>query len=468
LQRLRLMHKNQWANLFMALVGAILIVSIFGHMQFQVEALQFNLSMQIFDHGVTEIIIPPVGTISAKTHATPLRFTIRLVNIDMGLLRQLLDKSPGQEKLIAKLETELLRTLRIFILRILLLAALGGMFGVFLLRRKRAATYIRGAITGVILMGLLLFGSYNTYNTDSFLTPKYEGILSAAPWMVGLAEKALGKIDKLGEQMQVMASNLYDLFEKVDTLQPVGSQTDTLRLLHISDMHNNPAGYDFVQQIVRDFKIDAILDTGDLSDFGSPLEAKLVSRLEDLDVPYMFVSGNHDSPAIVEAMKNLKNVVVLEGTTYQLKGLKIFGFGDPAAVSTSITPPNPKLVDEYVDSIQTKFEKNIPVDLIMIHNPGIAREFAGTVPVILHGHDHKLKLRDIDGTHIIDAGTSGAAGIRGLQTNKEVPYSVVLLHFKKTKDGYRLIAADSIKVFNLRSGFQLERTLFSDVNVIVK
>ncbi len=465
MSRWRVMFKSQWSNMLMAVIGTILIVSIFGQMQFHVEALQFNLSLQIFDHGITELVIPPVGKISAKTHATPLRFTIKLTNIDMELLRHLLNNSPAQQVLKGKLEKELLRILRIFILRILLLAAAGGMFGIFLLRRKKVATYIRGAITGIILMGILLLGSYGTYNTDSFLTPRYEGILKAAPWMVGLAEEALGKIDKLGEQMQTMANNLYDLFEKVDTLKPLGNnETGTLRLLHVSDMHNNPAGYDFVQQIVANFKIDAILDTGDLSDFGTPLEAKLVTRLENLHKPYIFVSGNHDSPDIVAALKSLKNVTVLDGTTFSLDGLTIFGAGDPAAVSASITPPNTLAVREYFERIKDKFTQIQPVDLLMIHNPGIARNFAGKVPVIVHGHDHKLKIGKIEGTDVIDAGTSGAAGIRGLQVNKEIPYSVVLLYFKKDMQRYALVAADTIKVFNLRSGFQLERTLFTDPN----
>lgn len=462
--KIRLLHKSQWANFLMALVGTIVIVSIFGQMTFHIEALEFKLALQIFDHGITEIVIPPVGKISAKTHATPLKFTVSLKNIDMDLIRQILSESLEQQRLIAKTEEKIMRVVRIFVLRILLLSAAGGAFGIYLLRRKRAMTYLRGSIIGMVFMGVLLLGSYSTFNSDSFLTPRYEGILRAAPWMVGLAEEAIGKLDKLGNQMQAMADNLYQLFEKIDTLRPLSANEGTVRLLHISDMHNNPAGFDFVQQIVENFKVTAILDTGDISDFGTPLEAQLLSRLKKLKIPYIFVSGNHDSPDIVAALKKLPNVTVVEGTVINLFGLHVLGMGDPAAVSMSVTPPDAALAKQYIDCIEDLLRQTTKKpDILMAHNPGIALQFTGRIPVILHGHDHQFKIKKEKESKIIDAGTTGAAGIRGLQTADEVPYSLALLHFKQRDKSLELIAADSIKVFNLRSGFILERTVFKEL-----
>lgn len=444
----------------MAVIGAIIIVSVFGQMNFHVEALEFSIKLQIFDHGLTELVIPPIGKISAKTHDTPLKFVISLKNIDMELVQKLFSESLQQQHLIDKTQQELIKVTKLFVLRILLLAALGGMFGIFLLRRSKPVTYVRGAIIGAILMGILFLGTYNTYDTDSFLTPKYEGILQAAPWMIGLAEEAIGKLDTLGDQMQVMANNLYDLFEKIDTLKPLASNEGTLRLLHISDIHNNPAGYDFVQQIAKNFNVAAILDTGDISDFGTPLEAQLIKRLEGLGVPYIFTSGNHDSPDIVKAMNALSNVLVLDGDVIDLYGLRILGIGDPAATTSNITPPSIELAGEYIRKIEGILVKEkIPIDILMVHNPGIAKHFSGKFSTILHGHNHQIKILEDKGTYILDAGTSGAAGIRGLQTVNELPYSVILLHFRKDADLVKLVAVDSLKVYNLKSGFSLERTL---------
>jgi len=459
--KVKFIHKKYIANTLMAVIGAILLISIFGQMSFHIEALEFSIKLEIFDHGLTELMIPPIGKISAKTHDTPLKFAITLKNIDMELVKKLFNESIEQQSLINKTQQELTKVIKFFVLRILLLAALGGMFGIFLLRRKKPVTYIRGAIVGTILMGLLLLGTYNTYDTDSFLTPKYEGILRAAPWMIGLAEEAIGKLDKLGDQMQVMANNLYVLFEKIDTLKPLNNNKDTFRLLHISDIHNNPAGYDFVQQIVQNFNVAAILDTGDISDFGTPLEAQLIKRLEGLGIPYIFTSGNHDSPDIVTAMRAVPNVIVLDGDAIDLYGLRILGIGDPAATTSNITPPDIELAGIYIQEIQQIIVKDKKkIDVLMVHNPGIARHFSGKFPVILHGHDHQIKIVEDKNTHIFDAGTSGAAGIRGLQTVNEIPYSVILLHFRKGSDSIKLVAADSIKVYNLKSGFNLERTLF--------
>jgi hypothetical protein len=81
----------------------------------------------------------------------------------------------------------------------------------------------------------------------------------------------------------------------------------------------------------------------------------------------------------------------------------------------------------------------------------------------LNGHTHKLNLFQRDGSIVINAGTTGAAGIRGFQTNSDIPYSAVLLYFKKPGNNQKtgLMAADVIKISNLKTGFQVERVFFN-------
>ncbi|MHB1125524.1 MAG: metallophosphoesterase family protein [Bacillota bacterium] len=444
-----------------SLTGAFLMVSILGTMNFRIDAFEFSVGIQIFDRGQTEITIPPVGTISAKTHISPLKLDVTLKNIDMDLLRRMLEKeSIRQQEIVEKVQNEAKRVLRIFILRLLFLAALGGALGVALLRPVRAIHCARGGLIGMSIMGLLLVGTFASYKTDGFINPKYEGILKAAPWMVGLFQTGLAKVNELGQQMQVMSSNLYLLFERIDNLQPLGLE-GAIKVLHVSDIHNNPAAYDFISEIAANFGVDIVIDTGDISDYGSPLEALLVKQLSDLPVPYVFTPGNHDSPEIIAAMGKLPNVTVLDQQVINLKGLNIAGIADPASATSNIKPPSQQDVWAAVGSMERVLaEQEGAPDILTTHELGVARYFIGRVPVILHGHDHRFSIAVKDATVVVDAGTSGAAGIRGFQTGDESPYTVVLLHFSPENGRMTLLAADVISVNNLRSGFTVERRVF--------
>lgn len=85
------------------------------------------------------------------------------------------------------------------------------------------------------------------------------------------------------------------------------------------------------------------------------------------------------------------------------------------------------------------------------------------MPIILNGHVHKTYLNEENNSLIINAGTTGAAGIRGMQSKGDIPYSAVLLYFKKDEDIEKpqLFAVDIIKISNFKAGFQVERNFFN-------
>lgn len=108
-------------------------------------------------------------------------------------------------------------------------------------------------------------------------------------------------------------------------------------VLHVSDIHNNPVAYNFAAQVVESFDVDLILDTGDLTDWGTALEAEITRRIEALGRPYVFVSGNHDSPQVVQRLLETSHAVVL-GEPVVIAGLHIAGTGDLVAGSYLPTP----------------------------------------------------------------------------------------------------------------------------------
>jgi len=450
------------ATLLVAVVSALTVVSTFSQMDFHIGAFEVRLGLRVLDHGYTKIMLPPVGEISARTHKTPVEVSLTLNNIDLQLLKSMLKESPNKDLLLAKVKGEMKDILRHFVERLIFLSALGGAVGVLLLRPKGIVPYLTGALAGTIVVSALLAVTYYTYDQDRFNNPEYRGVLKAAPWMMGFVQQGFVKVDTWSKQMEVMADNLYTLFEKVDSLQAIGSVNGKLKLLHISDLHNNPAGLRLVEEVVRTFNVDMVLDTGDITDFGSPLENHLLERLAKLKVPYIVTLGNHDSAQTMEKLKAFPNVIMLNNREVRVKGLRIAGIFDPAALTADVVPPPSETLGKYINQLNGLLNKldHVP-DILMVHSPRMAINFAGKVPLILNGHDHHYSTRQLKGTSIVDAGTTGAAGLRGLQSTREVPYSLYLLHFnQRPKQGYQLLAADLLRVSNLESGFTLERKVF--------
>ncbi len=447
---------------FILIISTTLIfITIFGEMDFTMRGFEIKLEMKPYKQGFTEIVVPPIGAIKAETHKTPLKIIITLINIDIDFLKTLIEEQFSHELIAKKFEIELKRIVSIFVARMLLISALGGAFAGLLLHKKLFIDYLKNAIVGLAMAGLLIAGTVYIYDINQFSNPQYKGIIKAAPWMISFTEEALVKVDKLGELLRVSADNLYELFEKIDVIRPTGEFATTTKILHVSDIHNNPAAYDFIKQVVDSFEVDMIIDTGDISDFGSALEAKLLNRIESIGKPYLFVTGNHDSPAIIDAMQSISNVIILSDEVRQVGSFLILGMQDPASASFEVIMPTN---EEILDSIEKgkiliSENENTP-DILVVHHPQIAEHFIDKIPVILHGHRHQLSISQQGQAVVVDSGTSGAAGVRGLQSNKEIPYSVVLLHFS-TNEKVELKAIDTIKVFNLEGGFVIQRSLYN-------
>lgn len=444
-----------------ALAGSLLFMSLFGSFKLNIDALQFRVAVQAYGGGYTEVAIPPLGTVRAKTHATPVLINIRLDNIDPEALKNLLGELPERNELIQRGKTALKKAAVLFVLKLFFLAVIGGAFGVYIFRPGTPKKYAAGCLAGLLLAASLMTGTYYSYNTEAFRNPQYQGVLRMAPWMVNLAQETVGKLETLSEQMKHIASNLNTLYARVESLQPPDGHEFDFQILHISDLHNNPAGIDFALRIAELFKVDMIIDTGDISDFGTPLEAVLLDRLTRVKVPYLFIAGNHDSPTIVEKMASLPQVRVINGLI-RINGILFYGAPDPASSSTSVIPPDLSAIPRFSRQIEAKLEQ-VPggVDILLLHNNRMAYSLAGKAPLILFGHNHQLAVEQVQGSIMVDAGSTGAAGLRGLQAFK-VPYSVALLRLKQTENGRPVtISVDSISVGNLEQGFTLEREVFN-------
>ena len=87
------------------------------------------------------------------------------------------------------------------------------------------------------------------------------------------------------------------------------SLADRPRLTIASDLHNNFLSIPILERATGD---GPLFFAGDLTDSGSPLEARLVSRVTKLGKPFVFVSGNHDSDSLERELARRGAIVLTE------------------------------------------------------------------------------------------------------------------------------------------------------------
>jgi len=449
--------------LLLAIIFTLLIVSLLGRMAFSVKGLEFEISLEISNHGQTEISFPPLGSLSAPTHLTPLKIKLELLNLDLETLKGIIASNPAAKQLEQEVRRDLFRIAAIYVFRLIILAIAAGILAALIVTGRQIRPAFQGSLAAVLVCLLLLGLTAATYNPQKLQRPQFKGALAAAPWAIDLAETAFQKIGVLGEQMQVIAANLYTIFARIEQIQPVKEEPGDLLVLHVSDIHNNPAAHRLITQILSNFPVDLVIDTGDITDYGTPLEAGLLQGLADLKIPYVFVPGNHDSPALIKALEKYAQVQVLSGGVVDIQGLRILALADPSSRNKGLTQPDAKAIAQARQEVESIYSQApAKPHLAAIHNYQIAEPLLGRIPLLLYGHSHQYSIREEQGTVLINAGTTGGAGLRGLQAVKEIPYSVVLIHFSRNQlNNLTLTAVDTLKVYSLERGFTLDRKMFN-------
>ena len=225
--------------------------------------------------------------------------------------------------------------------------------------------------------------------------------------------------------------------------------------------------YNFAKQVVNSFPVDFVMDTGDLTDWGTALEVEITNRIAELQLPYLFVSGNHDSPDVLRKLATIANAVLITEEEQTIRGLRIAGVGDPVAYSYLATPASLSELEAYANELNAKWSEveNRP-DIFMVHNHRVAEALEpGLFSVVAYGHTHLWGLKERGDTVYSNAGTTGAAGIRGFQGREPLPYSLSLLYFNRDEEGsLRLQAVDGVHVTGLGTSFSLQRTFIHGRN----
>lgn len=419
------------AYVVVALVGATLGMLLLARQDARIGPVDARLTLHPSLHGGTTIVVPPLGTITLDTHRGPLPLTASVLELRPEVARQVARDPTSLSRLGDSVQADLRKALAALAVK----AALGALLGAAALsllafRSLRRTAICLGVCTGALVASGGLAAA--TWRPDSVREPRFTGLLSSAPVAVGQAEQIVQNFSRYRLALGQLVGNVVQLYDVTSTLPTYRPGSTTIAVLHISDLHLNPAGIDLVVSLARQYHVRAVLDTGDLTDHGSPTEAPFVAQLARLRVPYVYVRGNHDSATTVAEIGHVPGTTVLDGDVAGVAGLRIAGMADPRFTpdktvdQTDGAEKLPLAGQSLADVLATASPKP---DIAMVHEPAMADPLFGRVPLVLAGHTHRRQTKVKDGTVLLVEGSTGGAGLRGLQGDKPTPLECSILYF---------------------------------------
>ena len=151
-----------------------------------------------------------------------------------------------------------------------------------------------------------------------------------------------------------------------------------------SDLHNNLLALPALDRAVGSRPLFFV---GDLTSSGSPFEFNLVRRVVRIGHPFVFVSGNHDSDALVRRMALAGGIVLTQRgrlradggygpVVVRVRGLRVAGYADPFERKASerfkgTNEPTPDAAqrEAFRDWLRPLLGH---VDVVMVHEPQLA------------------------------------------------------------------------------------------------
>ncbi|MHB9860650.1 metallophosphoesterase family protein [Streptomyces sp. YIM S03343] len=438
------------------LVGAWLGLLVVGNVRAQVGPMNTTMTLRPSLTGGTKINVSPLGALSLDSHVAPVRLDVNVDQLDPVRSQALVDHPERISGLQTEVTHDVARgTLDLAVRSCVAVVSGATALGLAVYRRPRRAL----AAGGLALALLAASGAtaYATWNPKSVLEPKFSGLLSSAPSLVGNARSIVTEFDVYQKELARLVTNVTKLYDVTSTLPAYQPDPSTIRVLHVSDIHLNPASWKIIASLVRQYKVNVIIDSGDTMDHGTAAENGFLDPIADLGAPYVWVRGNHDSTITQRYLGNsrrFKNVHILDaGRAETVAGLRLAGIGDPQftpdrSVQTGGEAAEELAGDQLASALRDQRAAGTPVDVAIAHEPSAARQTDGEVPLVLAGHLHHEETEVMKrGTRLRLEGSTGGSGLRAVEHRYPAPIEASILYFDRA--GRRLQAWDAIKLGGL-------------------
>jgi predicted phosphodiesterase len=296
--------------------------------------------------------------------------------------------------------------------------------------------------------------------TGTIKNPQYYAYGPDIPRALEAVEAAQQSTKQLDGEIDSQLVGLARLVTRPSERTPITNQpTVTIA----SDLHNNVLAIPILERVANR---GPLLFPGDLTDRGSPLEARFVSRVVNLGHPFVFVSGNHDSDSLERDLAQRGAIVLTENgrlnadgsygpIVNEVAGLKVAGYGDPFERRAGDDfkdryhpTPTVSQQDAFISWMRPLLGK---VDVIMVHEPAliepalaILRDHPPERPLVfVVGHTHKASIDHFPGVDVINGGSVGAGGTGNL--SEPTKMGIARLIFT-AKPSFQPLAADLVEI----------------------
>ncbi|MEU3981375.1 metallophosphoesterase [Streptomyces sp. NPDC026672] len=435
------------------LVGAWLGLLIVGNVRAPVGPMNTTMTLRPSLTGGTKINVSPLGALTLDSHVAPVRLDVNVDQLDPERAQALVDHPERLSGLQDEVATDVEHgTLDLAVRSCVAVVGGATALGLAVYRRPRRAL----AAGGLALTLLAASGAtaYATWNPKSVLEPKFSGLLSSAPSVVGNARNIVTEFDVYQKELARLVTNVTKLYDVTSTLPAYEPDPTTIRVLHVSDIHLNPASWKIIASLVKQYDVNVIVDSGDTMDHGTAAENGFLDPVANLGVPYVWVRGNHDSLETQRYLARMKNVRVLDdGRARTVAGLRFAGIGDPQYTPDRSVVPGGDAAerlagDRLASALRDQRAAGTPVDVAVAHEPVAARETDGEVPIVLAGHLHHEGDEVMRyGTRLRIEGSTGGSGLRAVEGKYPDPIEASILYFDR--DSRTLQAWDEIKLGGL-------------------
>ncbi|MGA4877932.1 metallophosphoesterase family protein [Streptomyces lydicamycinicus] len=434
-------------------VGACLGLLLIGSLRVPVGPMDTSMALRPSLSGGTRIEVAPLGDLELSSHHAPVRLDVDVDRLDPVRSQALVDHPERFAGLQAEVTHDVTRGALGLALHSCVAVASGATaLGLAVYRRPRRALAAGGL--ALTLLGASAGTAYATWNPESVLEPKFSGLLTSAPSVVGNARSIVSEFNVYQKELARLVTNVTKLYDATSTLPVYQPDPTTIRVLHVSDIHLNPGAWRIIASLVKQYRINVIVDTGDTMDHGSAAENHFLDPVSTLGAPYVWVRGNHDSRGTQKYLTGRRHVTVLDhGKVTQVAGVRIAGVGDPQftpdrSVVAAGDPAERTAGGHLADALRTQRLAGTPVDLALAHNPAAVREADGLAPLALAGHVHHRENTLLpQGTRLMVEGSTGGGGLRAVHNKKPEPVLASVLYLdRRTK---RLQAWDEITLGGL-------------------
>lgn len=431
-----------------AVLAAGTAISAWGSAPRDIGPLETRISLVPSLAGGVSVGVPPLGRLELDTHAGPLQVRAQVTGVDPAKARTLLRANNPGRTVTAQVTADSQDAVAAAAARALVVGLLAAAVVCGVVFRRRAAVLGGTAAATAVLVASAGVAAA-TLRTEALDEPRFDGLLVQAPALIGRVES----FEAYSERIAQLTSNVARVYGSLATL-PVTSTAESTRVLWVSDVHLNPQAFSVMAQLVEQFEVAAIVDTGDLTDLGSVPENRLISAVGTFGIPYLYVRGNHDSRAVTQAyLERQPDVQVLdEGEIVEVAGIRFAGIGDPTFTPNKQVQTVREADEERLRAAGEALREAVdadpaPVDVALVHQPLMAEPLFGKVPLVLDGHVHERRSRFGDGTLELTQGSSGGAGLRTLDRAEEaLSLQLSILHFDEEGE---LLAVDDVTVGGL-------------------